>query len=323
MQISSINNGIKANPFIQEKKAANSKDFSSGVSLKASSPLMMDKLSFSATPSISPEKPITLKEGGKLFYEGAKEKLKDMTREVKEHPIRTLSLSALATVGISALTILNLPMAVGSAGLALGFSMISGACAAKDTYDIVTETKNGEFNKARESIKDLGGNSVDLALLLPFIPKGVSQFKQAVKAEKAFKINTGLLNAVKHAPNIGEKFLTVLRANGELVAGISKNTPQIPGYLNPILNRAPMLKEGISNFLIAEEPTVATVSSAIGVNATSTMVAQRAKEMGVDDKFCQSMSQKALQSLTEYIKASPAKKLMDLINPSSSAQSIK
>lgn len=159
-------------------------------------------------------KKISFSEGAKLIGEGFYNQAKDIVTGIFKHPIKTLATVGATTAGLMMLPLIGIPTAVGGAVMALGFGAIATAKMAVNTGKAIKHTQNGENDKAREDLKNIGKSGVDMALSLPFVPKAIKSVKEFAKYGK-IGINQVALNEFKNAKGIVEKFKALNRANTE------------------------------------------------------------------------------------------------------------
>lgn len=122
-----------------------------------------------------------------------------------KHPIKTLAVAGLTTAAIGALPLIGVSSATGAAVMALGFAGASVAKTTKDVVEAVKDGKEGRNDELREDLEDIGGDSADLAMSLPFVPKALKQVKRAFKFGPALKLNTQGFKNIKNADSLNAK----------------------------------------------------------------------------------------------------------------------
>lgn len=147
---------------------------------------------FKSNLYIKKEEKVKPKEAVKLIAEGAISQVKTIINQIIKHPIKALSTTIITTSILMALPLIGIPTAVGGSFLALGVAGVSAFKLAKNTYNVVQNTKNGEYNKARKNYKEIGNSGLDLALSLPFLPKSISNVKEFAKYGK-IKLNANAI----------------------------------------------------------------------------------------------------------------------------------
>jgi len=142
--------------------------------------LERDKVSFSANKEASNEK-VTFGEGIKLVAKGFWNKVKDIAKTVIHHPVKTLGAIALTTAGLAALPLIGISTATGAAVLAIGFAALAVGKTIIHTTQAIKHNNNSEYNKVREDLQKIGGDGLDLALSVPFVPKAINAVKRQIK----------------------------------------------------------------------------------------------------------------------------------------------
>ena len=171
---------------------------------------------------LKPQESIGLGEGIGLLFKGVGKQVKDIISSVVEHPVRTLGVVGATTAGLMALPLVGIPTAVGGAALALGFAGLATANGIKHTSEFIKNNSNGEYDKARENLEQIGGDSVDLALSAPFVPKAIKEVKNFAKYGKV-AINTSALSEIKSAKGLKGKLSALKNANKEASRAINYN----------------------------------------------------------------------------------------------------
>ncbi|MBQ2870716.1 hypothetical protein IJE86_03325 [bacterium] len=181
-------------------------------------PVQHDNFSFFSKPK---EEPVTFKEGAKLVATGFWEKTKDCFKAILDNPLKTAAVIGGTTLGIMALPLIGISSVVGASALAIGFGGLALYNTAKHVKNAIVHSKNNEHNKLRDDLKKLGGDGLDLALTLPFLPKAVSCVKQHIKYAPKVALNKELFSNIKNAKGLNAKYIELLkgetRINYELI----------------------------------------------------------------------------------------------------------
>ena len=168
------------------------------------------------------QKSIGLTEGIGLLFKGAGKQVKDIVSSVVEHPIKTLTVVGTTTAGLMALPLIGIPTTVGGAALALGFAGLAAINGVKHTKEFIKNNSNEEYDKARENLKQIGGDSIDLAMSAPFVPKAIKEVKNFAKYGK-ININTSALSEIKSAKGLKGKLSVLKNADKEAHRAINYN----------------------------------------------------------------------------------------------------
>lgn len=196
-------------------------------------------------------KKITYSEGKKIFLNGIKTQFTD-TLTMLCSP-KALTGIAGFIIALSFLPIINIPVSAAGGVLALGFGAAALARTAKHTINFIKNNKNGAYAKARKDLEKIGGDSVDLALSLPFAPKAVLKTGQFVKYGKI-----GFNKSFAECP-VPEKFFRLTwsgKANAELERKLCYNKAadaEIKALKNLSETEAARIKQNITDYNIADE----------------------------------------------------------------------
>lgn len=169
-------------------------------------------------PSVTQNKhqKISFSEGVKIVGKGFVTQLKDMCETIVKHPIRTL-VSAVTVSGVLvALPIIGIPTVVGGATLAIGFGTLGATKFISNALKAIKNSKNGEYDKARENLRSVGASTLDLALSLPFVPKSLKGIKDFAKYGKV-GFDSALFANLKSTKGLSNKFNVLNKANSELI----------------------------------------------------------------------------------------------------------
>ena len=126
------------------------------------------------------ENPVSFKEGLILVGKGIKDKAVGIVKSIIQHPVRTVATIGLSTAALAALPFFGISMATGGALMVVGFGGLAIFNTAKNLYKARKNNKNGNFNDVRNNLQNLGGNIVDLAMTLPFMPKAIKHLKRNI-----------------------------------------------------------------------------------------------------------------------------------------------
>ncbi len=126
--------------------------------------------------------PVGFKEGCSLVAQGFMSKIKNMVKTVIQHPVKTIGAMLLTSAALMALPFAGISMATGGAAIVTIYGVSAIYNTAKNLIKANRNSKKGNYNAMREDLKNVGGNCVDLALTLPFMPKAFKQLKLNVPA---------------------------------------------------------------------------------------------------------------------------------------------
>lgn len=157
---------------------------------------------------------IGLSEGIGLFGKGLVNQVKDAVGTIVKHPLMTLGAVGGTTAALMVLPFIGIPTAVGGAAMALGFAGLATYNGVKHTTQFIKNNANGEYDKARKNLEQMGGDTLDLALSAPFVPKALNEVKKFAKYGKV-GINTGLVKNFASAKGLKGKYQVVKDANKE------------------------------------------------------------------------------------------------------------
>lgn len=203
--------------------------------------LKADKVSFSA---VNKDKKISFGEGVKLVTTGFFSKIGEMFKSIVKHPIRTIGTLVLTTVTLAALPLIGVSMATGASVLAVGFAAIAVAKAGKDIYKAVKHNKNKNYDAVRQDLRNIGGDSLDLALSLPFVPKAINQIKRQIRFAPKLALNSELWNNIKETKGIGAKILELLKGNLKIEYHTQAREMGLKVYPELVFDKKSSLSEG-------------------------------------------------------------------------------
>lgn len=156
---------------------------------------------------------VSFSEGAKLVGKGFWNKIKDIGKSIIEHPIKTLAAVGLTTLALSALPLIGITAATGAAVLALGFGAYALFNTGKDVVKAVKHNNDGDYDAVRQDLQNIGGDGVDLALSLPFVPKAINQIKRFAKyGTSTVGINSELISNLKNIKSIKDVPLEFAKA---------------------------------------------------------------------------------------------------------------
>lgn len=148
------------------------------------------------------EKSISWREAFSLMGQGFVNKAKDLWKTVKEHPVQALAAAGVVTGAILAAPLIGISSAVAASGLAIVFAGVAVYHAAKHGLEALDHANKGQNNQLRQAFKNIGGDGFDLALTLPFVPKGVGTIIRAFKYAPKIGLNMELINGLRQAKGI-------------------------------------------------------------------------------------------------------------------------
>ena len=198
--------------------------------------------SFNLT-NVQEQQPVTFKEGVKLAGKGFLNQAKEMLSSIIKHPIRTIGAVAATSLALSALPLIGITTAAGASALALVFAGVSIFKTAKDVTQIIKDNKNGNYNSMRNNLEKLGGDSLNLAMSLPFVPKAIKQVNRTIKYGKTtIGLNKELINGLKNIKSVKDipfEFNKAdLKINYEMIAkemGLDIKPKLVIKKMNPML----------------------------------------------------------------------------------------
>lgn len=156
---------------------------------------------------------VSFKEGLSLIGKGFVNKIKDLGKSIIQHPLKTLAIVGATTLGLAALPIIGISSAVGASVLAIGCAGIAVGKTAVHTAKAIKHNNNGEYNELRKDLEKIGGDGLDLALSLPFVPKAIKTIKRNINFAPAIGLNKELLTNIKNAKGLNAKYTELLKGN--------------------------------------------------------------------------------------------------------------
>lgn len=160
------------------------------------------------------QQPVTFKEGAKLIGKGFLKQAKGIVTSIFKHPIRTIAAVAGTSLALSALPLIGITATTGASVLALGFAGISLFKIAKDTVQVIKDNKNGNYASMRNNLEKLGGDGLNLAMSLPFVPKAIKQVNRTMKyGTTTIGLNKELIGGLKNIKSVKDIPLEFNKAN--------------------------------------------------------------------------------------------------------------
>ena len=172
-----------------------------------------DSISVSNT-NTKPQEKVSFKEGAGLVAKGFINKLKGMGKAIVQHPAKALLAVGGTALALSALPIIGISTATGAAALALVFAGKAIFSTTKDIIHTVKDNKAGEYDKVRDDLQKVGGDTLDLALSLPFVPKAINQISRFARYGTAtVGLNTELISNLKNIKSVKDIPLEFAKAD--------------------------------------------------------------------------------------------------------------
>ena len=150
-------------------------------------------------------KKIGFKEGAGIFFNGMAKQCVEILNSIIEHPVKTIAIVGGTTLGLLALPFIGIPTAVAGGALAIGFA---GYAIGKGTYHAVqfaNNNKRGTYHLARKNLEQIGEDTIDIALSVPFTPKAAVRMQNFMKYGKV-GINHTLIDTLKSEKSFIDKF---------------------------------------------------------------------------------------------------------------------
>lgn len=156
---------------------------------------------------------VSLKEGLSLIGKGFINKAKDLGKAIIKHPVKTIAIMAGTALGIAALPIIGISSAAGAAAIAIGCGAIAVGKTIYHSTKAIKHNKNGEYNELRNDLQKIGGDGLDLALSLPFVPKAFKTLQRNIKFAPTIGLNKELLSNIKNAKGLNAKYTELLKGD--------------------------------------------------------------------------------------------------------------
>ena len=193
-------------------------------------------LNFGQAIALEPkQEKISFGEGCGLIVKGIGKQVGDMITTIFKHPAKTLLAVGGTTLGLMALPLVGIPVAVGGAALAVGFAGLAAIKGIKHASQFARNNRAGNYDEARKNLEQIGGDTVDLALSAPFVPKGIKSIKKFAKYGKV-GVNHQALAELKSAKGLKGKFksLKTTGKNAERSVNFSEVTENELSKLNGV-----------------------------------------------------------------------------------------
>lgn len=190
------------------------------------------------------EKEVGWKEGLSLLGKGFFNKVKNMGKAIIKHPIKTLATAAVTTAAIAAAPLIGVTSATAGAAVAIGYAAYAVGKTVAHGVETYKDYKEGRHNEVREDLQELGGDGVDLALSLPFLPKAIGQMTRFVKhGTSTIGFNTELIADLKTCHNVKDVAVSFAKANTKIDYNMITNEMGLK--LKPELSFTKELPDGI------------------------------------------------------------------------------
>lgn len=203
----SINNypsGFYAQNLTAEQKCANYESKNDEISFQSSKNDSVE-ISQQQCATESKNEKVSFSEGIGLVGKGFWDKICDIGRTIKNNPLKALAAVGITSLALAALPLIGITAATGGAILALGFGAYAAFNTVKDVVKAVKHNGEGNYDAVRQDLQNIGGDGVDIALSLPFVPKAINQVKRFAKYGKSsFGLNKELIANLKNAKSIGD-----------------------------------------------------------------------------------------------------------------------
>ena len=165
---------------------------------------------------------ISFSESVKLISKGAIQQCKNILSSIISHPVITILSIGAVSAGLMALPFIGIPTAVGGGILAIGFGALAAAKSLIHINQYINNYKSQNFENARSNLMDIGKDSVDIGLSLPFVPKGISDITKFSKYGKIAK-NSDLISQISFNNGIIKNYRHIKDANKELYRKVNYN----------------------------------------------------------------------------------------------------
>ena len=146
------------------------------------------------------------KEAFSLIGKGFTNKVKSMFTSIVQHPLTAIGTTFLTGAALAAAPLIGISSTVAASALAIGFAGYAIFNTGKNVIETIKDNNEGRYDEVREDLTQIGGNVVDLALSLPFLPKALKNIKDTFKYGPAIGINKGLISDLKNNKGIYESF---------------------------------------------------------------------------------------------------------------------
>ena len=106
---------------------------------------------------------------------------KGIIDSIVKHPIKTLAVIGGTSLALMLLPVIGIPTAVGGGILAIGFAGLSVGKGISHAIQFAKNNEEGTYHLARKNLEQIGEDTVDLALSVPFVPKSIIHVKNFAK----------------------------------------------------------------------------------------------------------------------------------------------
>ena len=161
-------------------------------------------------------KKIGVAEGAELFVGGVVKQGKELINSIIKHPLKTAAVFAATTLGLMALPLIGIPSAVGGGILAIGFAGFAIGKSVNHAIQFSKSNKEGSYDIARLHLQQMGEDTFDLALSVPFVPKAITNIKNFATYGK-IGINNTLINELKGTKGSFNKIKALFKADSEMM----------------------------------------------------------------------------------------------------------
>ncbi|MBE7705543.1 MAG: hypothetical protein E7Z90_07040 [Cyanobacteria bacterium SIG29] len=158
---------------------------------------------------------ITGKEAISIVSKGMLENIKEIGTSIIKHPVKTILSGAIVSGLLLTTPLIGIPTAV--AGSILTLCYLGFACnkSIKDIMNFVKNNKNKNYNEARKNLKEIGKDTINIGLSLPFVPKATKSVTKFIKYGK-ISPNLDLMKGLVQTKGIKNKFQCIKNSNIEL-----------------------------------------------------------------------------------------------------------
>ena len=147
---------------------------------------------------------VTFTDGLKCVLNGFKDGIADSFKIIKKHPIKTSVSVGLSSLALMLLPIIGIPTSVAAGALSIIWAINSVKNTLKHTYSFVKNKKNNDYTSLRNDLNNIGKDTIDLAISLPFVPKGIKDIKRFTKYGK-LAVNKDIIVKIAAAPDLKSK----------------------------------------------------------------------------------------------------------------------
>ena len=166
------------------------------------------------------QEPITFKEGFGLYAKGFTSKVKSIFSAIIKHPIKTAGIILGTTALLGALPLIGISTVAAGSALALLYAGIAIGKTTYHTAKFIKNKNNENYDEARKNLGQMGSDTVDLALTLPFVPKAIKNVKDFVKFGK-IGVNHELIEEINASEGVGAKFKALKNGNVKISEDIN------------------------------------------------------------------------------------------------------